>query len=421
MKNVLVIGSGGREHAMVLSIAKSRDIGNLYACPGNAGISKVASVIKLDLEDFSTISDFCKERKVDLVVIGPEQLLVDGVSDYLRKDGINVFGCSQKSSQLESSKSFTKGICDAKNIKTASYKTCYSEAESLAYLNEQDQYPVVVKADGLAAGKGVVIADDYEEAIIAIQAIFAGKYSSQSRVVIEEYLVGIEASFFALSDGNVVRCFGSAGDHKRIGDGEIGPNTGGMGTYSPSPFIQDEESILQEFIQPTVEYLKESGEVFRGVLFLGLMLTKNGPYLIEYNVRFGDPEIQSILTRLQSDFLDIIYAVSTGKLTDCEIEFSNDKVLTVVLASSGYPNFYSKNTEIKGTERFDRLPDITLYHAGTKIDGDRLLAIGGRVLNVTSKASSFNDAYIKAYDAIKLVDWKEGYYRSDIGFNVINI
>lgn len=420
MVNVLIIGQGGREHAIASALVKSQNLGQLFAFPGNAGIAEIAKIPDLkDSNDFDSIASFCRNQKIDLVVIGPEQPLVDGLADFLEHEKIAVFGCVSKAAQLESSKSFTKDLCKSKGIKTAEYKVCFTEQESLDYLESNNKYPIVIKADGLAAGKGVVIAMSAHEADQAIKEIFSGKYSKQSKVVIEEFLEGVEASFFAVSDGKTVRSFGTAGDHKKIGEGETGANTGGMGTYSPSPFVTDEDAILEQFITPTIEYLNEQNIVFKGVLFLGLMLTKDGPYLLEYNVRFGDPETQSILMRLDCDFLDVVLSVANGSLADCEIKFKTDKAITVVLAAKGYPEEYRKNTIISGVGNVSADKNNFVFHAGTKKDGDKLLANGGRVLNVTSIASSYKEAYDKVYSAIEKISWEDCYYRRDIGAKIL--
>jgi phosphoribosylamine---glycine ligase len=420
MINVLVIGSGGREHAMICSLAASNDIGVLYAVPGNVGISQIAKSYNIQINDHEAIGSFCQEKQIGLVVIGPEQPLSNGLADYLEANNINVFGCSSYTAQLESSKAFSKAICDKQNIKTAAYEVFYNDLDAVSYINLQSEFPIVVKADGLAAGKGVIIASDKGEAIVAVKDIFNGAFGAQKKIIIEEYLEGVEISFFAVSDGNTVKSFGTAGDHKKIGEGETGLNTGGMGAYSPSPFLDDEDECLAEFVTPTIEYLKANNTPFKGVLFCGIMLTDKGPYLLEYNVRFGDPEAQSILTRLKTDFLSICLACSNGALEDIEIEFANKKSITVVLAAKGYPLGYSKGGEIRNLALLSDVKDIKVFHAGTSIDDNKLVASGGRVLNINATGDSFKEAYDLVYRSIGQIDWEDMYYRKDIALKVVN-
>ncbi|MBT4989845.1 MAG: phosphoribosylamine--glycine ligase [Rickettsiales bacterium] len=418
--NVLVIGSGGREHAIVCSLDKSSEIGFLYAIPGNPGINQIAQSCNIAIDNHIAIADFCRESKVGLVVIGPEQPLSNGLADFLSKNNIRVFGCSAYTSQLESSKAFSKAICDKKNIKTAEYEVFYNSTEALSYINQQSKFPIVIKADGLAAGKGVIIANDKSESIAAITDIFNGKFGSQEKIIIEEYLEGIEISFFAVSDGKVVKSLGTAGDHKKVGEGETGLNTGGMGTYSPSPFISSEDEYLEKFVTPIIEYFNQNNTPFKGVLFCGIMLTDEGPYLLEYNVRFGDPEAQSILPRLKTDFLSICLACSNGTLQDVNIEFFNKKSVTVVLAAKGYPLSYNKGTEIKSLELLSKKENVNVFHAGTDTQNGKLVASGGRVLNVNALGNDFKEAFDLAYESVKLVDWEDSYYRKDIALKVIS-
>jgi len=420
MANVLVIGSGGREHAIIWSVSKSKKLKQLYAIPGNAGIADIAECYNISISDFSGILDFCKSKSIDLVIVGPEQPLSDGLTDFLDQNNIKVFGCSKETSQLESSKAYTKSICDAAGIKTAAYQVCHNIDESKAYLTELNQYPIVIKADGLAAGKGVVIAESKLEAFSAVEDIFSGTYGKQDKVVIEEYLQGPEISFFAVSDGTTVKSLGTAGDHKKIGEGDTGLNTGGMGTYSPSPFAQDENQLLNEFALPAIEYLKSKNTPFKGVLFCGIILTDKGPYLLEYNVRFGDPETQSILTRLKTDFLSICLSCADEKLSDQSIDFYDCKSITVVLAAKGYPLSYQKGSEIRNLLALSNMKDVNVFHAGTSIADNKLVANGGRVLNINATGTSFKSAYDLVYQAVGKVDWRDMYYRKDIALKVVN-
>jgi len=420
MANVLVIGSGGREHAIIWSVSKSNKINQLYAIPGNAGIADIAQCYNLSISDFAGILDFCNSKVIDLVIVGPEQPLSDGLTDFLEQNNIKVFGCSKETSQLESSKAYTKSICDAAGINTAAYQVCHDIDESKAYLTELNQYPIVIKADGLAAGKGVIIAECQLEAFAAVEDIFSGTYGKQDKVVIEEYLEGPEISFFAVSDGTTVKSIGTAGDHKKIGEGDTGLNTGGMGTYSPSPFAQDENQLLNEFALPAIEYLKSKNTPFKGVLFCGIILTDKGPYLLEYNVRFGDPETQSILTRLKTDFLSICLSCANETLSEQSIDFYDCKSITVVLAAKGYPLSYQKGSEIRNLLALSDMEDVNVFHAGTSIADNKLVANGGRVLNINATGTSFKSAYDLVYKAVGKVDWHDMYYRKDIALKVVN-
>jgi phosphoribosylamine--glycine ligase len=415
--NLLVLGSGGREHAICWSLSKSVKTNKIFAIPGNAGIAEIAEIAdNIELSDFLKIKDFIKENNIDLVIVGPEKPLADGITEYLEKYDINILGCDSYSANLESSKSFTKELCDLANIKTAKYKIFRDKEEAISYIKQENKFPQVIKADGLAAGKGVIIAHNYYEAREAIIEIFSGTYGANDQLVIEEFLTGIEASFFAISDGKNFKILGSAGDHKRIGNNDTGKNTGGMGAYSPSPYITKsvEEKIISDILQPTFSYLQEKGKPYKGIIFAGIMLCNDIPYLIEYNIRFGDPEAQTILSRIATDFLDICLAAIQGNLVDLDIKFKNEKALTVVLAAQGYPDSYKKGTEIN-LAKLNNLDNINIFHAGTSKNNNKLLACGGRVLNITATASSYEEAYEKAYHAAKLVEWDDKYYRDDIG------
>ncbi len=413
---ILVIGSGGREHALAWKIKQSPLVSELYCSPGNGGIAQVAECITLN--DEAAIIEFCQNTKIDLVVVGPEVPLVEGLSDALRAANIAVFGCSQAAAQLEGSKGFTKDICAKYNIPTAGYGR-FVDAQSAKDYIAENPAPIVVKADGLAAGKGVIMAETNEEALTAIDEIFGGKFGDAgAEVVIEEWLQGEESSFFALCDGKTVRMLGSAQDHKRVGEGDTGPNTGGMGTYSPAPIMTDAMNtrVMNEIIEPTMKAMQEEGTPFQGIFFAGLMITAKGPELIEYNVRFGDPETQSLMLRLESDIVPLFMACAKGEgLEDYEIKLSDDAAVCVVMAAKGYPGSYEKNTEIRGLETAGG----TIFHAGTKVENSKTYATGGRVLGVCAKASNFETARVQAYAAVEKVDWEQGFYRKDIGWRVV--
>ena len=411
--NVLVIGSGGREHALCWKLAQSKKLTKLFCAPGNAGINEIAECISLG--NNNEIVEFSKENNIELVVVGPEQPLVDGLADVLEAAGINVFGCSKKAAQLEGSKAFTKQICKKYDIPTAAYEVFENARSAIKYVRTQNM-PIVIKADGLAAGKGVIIAENHVQAEQALHEIFSGKFGAAgAKVVIEEFLTGVEASFFAVCDGKIARALGDAGDHKRAFDGDEGPNTGGMGTYSPSPFVTPEihGRIMDEIIKPTMDAMAKEGTPFKGVLFAGLMLTADGPKLIEYNVRFGDPETQTIMLRLESDLLEVMLAAAQQNLGDISIKFTEQKALCVVMASKGYPSAYDKNTQINLPEKLD--DNTNIFHAGTKSEDNKLLATGGRVLNICATANDFADAQQKAYELVEKIDWPNGFYRKDIG------
>ncbi|PDT40694.1 MULTISPECIES: phosphoribosylamine--glycine ligase [Sinorhizobium] len=416
---VLLIGSGGREHALAWKIAQSPQLTALYAAPGNPGIAEEATIVALDTDDHAAVVDFCREKAIDFVVVGPEAPLVAGLADVLRAADIAVFGPSAAAAQLEGSKGFTKDLCAKYGIPTGAYRR-FTEAEpAKAYVREQGA-PIVIKADGLAAGKGVTVAMTLDEALAAIDECFAGAFGSAgAEVVVEAYLDGEEASFFCLSDGETVLPLASAQDHKRVGDGDTGPNTGGMGAYSPAPVMTAEmvERTMKEIIEPTVRGMAESGHPFTGVFFAGLMITAKGPELIEYNVRFGDPECQVLMMRMKSDLLPLLYAAATGTLAGKETEWHDEAALTVVMASRGYPGAYEKNTPIAA------LPEASattrVFHAGTALKDGRLVATGGRVLNVTALGRTVSDAKNAAYTGVNSVSWENGFYRRDIGWRAL--
>lgn len=419
--NVLLIGSGGREHALAWALSASPLIGTLFCAPGNPGIAEVAQCVALDVGDHAAVIGFCERNAIGFVMVGPEAPLVAGLVDDLTAAGIKAFGPVKAAAQLEGSKGFTKDFCAEFDIPTAAYKRCRSREEALAYLKTQG-LPIVVKADGLAAGKGVTVAETREEAIAAVEACFAGNFGvAGAEVVIEDCLVGEEASFFALVDGSHALAFGSAQDHKRVGDGDTGPNTGGMGAYSPAPVMTPEmvERTMAEIIRPTVAGMRKRGTPFKGVLFAGLMITAQGPKLIEFNVRFGDPETQVLMMRLKSDLLPALVATVDGVLKTFDLRWHADAALTVVMAGMGYPGDPLRGTEIKGLGRAREVEGVEIFHAGTKQDGVRLLANGGRVLNVTARGKTVAEAQARAYKAVSQIDWTGGFCRKDIGWRAI--
>ena len=419
--NVLLIGSGGREHALAWAISASPLLGRLYCAPGNAGIAEVAQCVDLDIGDHAAVVRFCLANSIDLVVVGPEAPLVAGLADDLVTAKIKVFGPSRAAAQLEGSKGFTKDLCREFSIPTGAYGRFDNAREAKAYLARQP-LPIVIKADGLAAGKGVVIAETKAAAEEAIDACFAGAFGAAgAELVIEEFLVGEEASFFALVDGTHALPLATAQDHKRVGDGDTGPNTGGMGAYSPAPVMTPEmiRRTMDEIIRPTVAGMARRGTPFRGVLFLGVMVTDSGPKLYEYNVRFGDPECQVLMMRLKSDLLAALVATADGVLKNFDLRWHEDAALTVVMAAKGYPGAYQKDTPIAGLDRARAVEGVEVFHAGTRRDGDRLLAVGGRVLSVTARGKTVSEAQRRAYEAVRSIDWPGGFYRTDIGWRAI--
>ena len=418
--NILLLGSGGREHALAWKLAQSPLLTELFCAPGNAGISQVAKCVNLQVDDHEGILKFCGDNNISFVVVGPEGPLVAGLADELEDAGIGVFGPSAYASQLEGSKGFTKDLCAEFNIPTAAYKR-FTDADSAKAFLDEMSIPVVIKADGLAAGKGVIIAETRSQAEEAIDDCFAGSFGEAGHeVVIEAFLEGEEASLFALCDGQTAMLLGTAQDHKRVGDGDTGPNTGGMGAYSPAPVMTQEmiDRTMSDIIVPTLAGMHSRGHPFKGILYAGLMLTKNGPELIEYNVRFGDPECQVLMPRLKSDLLELMLAASNGSLLEHDAEWSDDRALTVVLASRGYPGSYDKNTVIHGVEVAEESGAL-VFHAGTAMKDGELLAIGGRVLNVTAIAATVTEAKNKAYQAVDAIEWENGFCRQDIGWRAI--
>ncbi|WP_273771418.1 phosphoribosylamine--glycine ligase [Brucella intermedia] len=418
---VLLIGSGGREHALAWKLAASPLLEKLYCAPGNPGIATVAELVDISADDHKALIAFAKDKKIDLVVVGPEAPLVAGLSDEMRSEGIRVFGPSKAAAQLEGSKGFTKDLCARFDIPTGAYGRFNNAPKAKAYIRQQGA-PIVVKADGLAAGKGVVVAMTLDEALDAVDACFEGAFGSAgAEVVVEEFLDGEEASFFCICDGKTALPLGSAQDHKRVGDGDTGPNTGGMGAYAPAPVMTPEivERTMRELIEPTMRGMAEIGAPFSGILFLGLMIGKDGPKLIEYNTRFGDPECQVLMMRLDSDLLALINATVDGKLDEVSLDWKDQPALTVVMAAEGYPSNVKKGSVIRDLDKLEGIDGVKVFHAGTAQKDGNIIANGGRVLNVTAIADTVAEAQARAYEAVKRVDWPEGFYRSDIGWRAV--
>ena len=416
-----IIGSGGREHALCSTLKKSTKIKEIYCFPGNAGTARIARNIKLDLNNFDLLKNFIKKNNIDIIIIGPEKPLVDGIVDFFDKNKIKVFGPNKLASKLEGSKIFTKELCNKYQIPTPDFGVYNDITSSLAFLN-QCKYPVVIKADGLAAGKGVYICETKEQSKTAVIEIFDGKFGKTNQVLIEEFLQGEEMSFFIISDGKTFKKFGSAQDHKRVGEGDKGLNTGGMGAYSPSRLESDilDKKILTKIIKPTLKGLNELDTNFKGFLYAGIMVVKNEPYLIEYNVRMGDPECQTILPRLKTDFFEIIKSVIDQNLHNQKIEWHEDKSISVVLCSKGYPEKYENNVEIKNLGKIKLDNNNFIFHAGTKRENLKIFSNGGRVLNFVSMSKNFKDAREQALTLIKDLNWSNGFYRRDIGNKVID-
>jgi phosphoribosylamine--glycine ligase len=415
-----IIGSGGREHAICKSLKKSQKINQIYCFPGNAGTEEIAKNINLDLDNFEYLKNFIIEEKIDLIVIGPEKPLVNGLADYLEQFNIKVFGPNKVASQLEGSKIFTKQICEKYNIPTAKFGIFQNREDSKKFLKKTN-FPTVIKADNLASGKGVYICSNEDEADIAIEEIFNGKFGDAKNLLIEEFLEGEEMSYFTINDGNNFKHFGSAQDHKRVMDGDKGKNTGGMGAYSPSRLMNEEleNKIIERIIKPTLKALTELGSEYKGFLYAGLMIVNNEPYLIEYNVRMGDPECQTILPKLETDLLDIFLACCEKKLDKFEIKWSNKKSLCVVLCSNGYPDSFEKNVEIKNLEKIKLDKQEYIFHAGSLKKEGKTYAIGGRVLNFVALSDEFISARQMIYKRLDELDWQGGFYRKDIGHKVI--
>ncbi|HEY4980773.1 MAG TPA: phosphoribosylamine--glycine ligase [Pseudolabrys sp.] len=419
--NILILGSGGREHALAWKMAASPLADKLYCAPGNAGIAAEAQCVALDLADHAAVIAFAKANKIDLVVVGPELPLCAGIVDDLEAAGIKAFGPSKWAARLEGSKGFTKDLCKANKIPTAAYARFKSAAPAKDYMRKMGA-PIVVKADGLAAGKGVVVADTIQEAEAAIDMMFDGGLGVPAwEIVIEDCLIGEEASFFALCDGDTAIALASAQDHKRVFDGDKGPNTGGMGAYSPAPIMTPvmNQRVMDEIIHPTVRAMKALGAPFKGVLFAGLMITQDGPQLIEYNVRFGDPECQVLMLRLMSDLIPALVAARDGQLKNFDLRWYGDAALTVVMAAKGYPGSYAKGSVIEGLNEAAQIEGVEVFHAGTKADGTRILANGGRVLNICARGKNVHEAQQRAYSAVDRIQWPDGFCRRDIGWRAV--
>jgi phosphoribosylamine---glycine ligase len=418
--NVLLIGSGGREHALAWALSGSPLLTKLFIAPGNPGTAACGTNVALDVGDHQAVIAFCKAEKIAFVIVGPEAPLTAGLADDVRVAGIKVFGHGAAAARLEGSKAFTKEVCDAANIPTAAYGRFTDAAAAKTYIRQQGA-PIVVKYDGLAAGKGVVVAMTMAEAETAVDDMFAGQFGTAAEVVIEEFMEGAEISFFALVNGTQVLALAAAQDHKRVGDGDTGPNTGGMGAYSPPPMftaaIQDE--VMARIIRPTAEEMAARGAPCSGVLFAGLMLTRDGPKLIEYNVRFGDPECQVLMMRLKDDLLTLLLACADAQLDHLSVRWRPEPAITVVMAAEGYPGEPRKGTEIRGLEAAAAQPGVAIFHAGTRQDGARLLANGGRVLNVSASGATMAEARASAYAAVDRLDWPEGFWRRDIGWQAV--
>ena len=419
--NILLLGSGGREHALAWKIAASPLVTKLWCAPGNAGIAQEAECVALDIADHAEVIDFCRANRIDFVVVGPETPLVAGIVDDLVSAGIKAFGPGRAAAQLEGSKGFTKDLCKANNIPTAAYER-FGDAEAAKVYIRAQGAPIVVKADGLAAGKGVVVAMTLEEALDAIDVIFGGGLGGAgAEVVVEEFMTGEEASFFALCDGEHALPLAAAQDHKRVFDGDEGPNTGGMGAYSPAPVMTDAMGarVMDKIIYPTLRAMTSKGVPFKGVLFAGLMITDQGPKLIEYNVRFGDPECQVLMLRMMSDLLPALLASADGQLKNFDLRWFPDPALTVVMATKGYPGDYGKGSRIEGLDEAARIEGVEIFHAGTMAKDGHVLANGGRVLNVCASGATVAEAQRRAYEAVDRIHWPEGFCRRDIGWQAV--
>jgi phosphoribosylamine--glycine ligase len=419
--NILLLGSGGREHALAWKMAASPLTDRLVCAPGNAGIAREAECVALDIADHAAVIGFCRANAIDFVVVGPEGPLCAGIVDDLEAAGIKAFGPSRAAAQLEGSKGFTKDLCRSNRIPTAAYERFRAAEPARAYVRARGT-PIVIKADGLAAGKGVIVAPNLAEAEAAIDMMLGGGLGDAgAEVVVEEFLDGEEASFFALCDGDTAIPLASAQDHKRAFDGDTGPNTGGMGAYSPAPIVNAAMSaqVMREIVLPTLAAMKAMGTPFKGVLYAGLMITAEGPKLIEYNVRFGDPECQVLMLRLMSDLVPALLASRDGVLKSLDLRWYREAALTVVMAARGYPGSYGKGSVIDGLDDAAAVEGVEIFHAGTKTEGGRILANGGRVLNVSALGGTVREARARAYEAISRIRWPEGFYRQDIGWRAV--
>ena len=419
--NILILGNGGREHSLAWAVMQNPKCDRLIVAPGNAGIAQIADCATLDIGNGGTVVSFAEENAIDFVIVGPEAPLAAGVADRLREAGVLVFGPSAAAAQLEASKSFTKEICDASGAPTAAYARFTDAKPANEYIRAKGA-PIVIKADGLAAGKGVIVAMDEKTALDAIDDMFGGAFGGAgAEVVIEEFLEGEEASLFVLCDGEDILSVGTAQDHKRVGEGDTGLNTGGMGAYSPAPVLsaEVEERAMQEIIRPTVSEMKRRGMPFQGVLYAGLMIKDGAPQLVEYNVRFGDPECQVLMMRLGAQVMDLMHAAAERRLGETRVNWADDHALTVVMATDGYPGSYKKGTVINGLDRLPEDSSNMVFHAGTKVVDGRVVAYGGRVLNMTARGETLQDARNRAYAMAEDIDWPDGFYRRDIGWRAL--
>ncbi|MGB0958822.1 MAG: phosphoribosylamine--glycine ligase [Halocynthiibacter sp.] len=419
--NILILGSGGREHALAWAVKQNPKCDKLIVAPGNAGIAAIAELSDINILDGATVCEFCAENAIDFVIIGPEAPLAEGVADDLRAAGILTFGPSKEAAKLEASKAFTKEICDAANAPTAGYGHFTDKAKAIAYIKSEGA-PIVVKADGLAAGKGVIVAMTEKEALDAIEDMFGGEFGEAgAEVVIEEFMEGEEASYFFLVDGKTVLPVGTAQDHKRAYDGDEGPNTGGMGAYSPAPVLTDAiaKKAVDEIIQPCVDEMARRGTPFQGVLYAGLMIKDGQPRLVEYNVRFGDPECQALMMRLGAQAMDLMQACADGRLSDAHVNWADDHAVTIVMAAKGYPGSYEKGTVIGGLENLPETSSEMCFHAGTSKKDGAIVATGGRVLGITARGATLKEAHDKAYAMVEKIDWPEGFNRNDIGWRAL--
>ena len=419
--NILILGGGGREHALAWAVMQNPKCDKLIVAPGNAGIAQIADCAALDVENGAAVVAFAEENAIDFVIVGPEAPLAAGVADRLREAGILVFGPNRAAARLEASKSFTKEICDAADAPTAGYGH-FTDAEAARDYVRAQGAPIVVKADGLAAGKGVIVAETVEQALAAIDDMFGGEFGAAgAEVVIEEFMEGEEASFFVLCDGETVLPIGTAQDHKRVGEGDTGPNTGGMGAYSPAPVMTDAvtQKALDEIVRPTMAEMARRGAPYQGVLYVGLMIKDGQPRLVEYNVRFGDPECQVLMLRLGAQAMDLMHAAAEGRLSEARVNWADDHAMTVVLAAKGYPGAYEKGTEIRGLDGLSETSSEKCFHAGTRAQDGKILANGGRVLNATARGATLAEARDRAYAMAEAIDWPQGFYRRDIGWRAL--
>ena len=419
--NLAVIGSGGREHAICYKLKQSQRLKKLICIPGNAGTQKIAENIKEDTSNFEAIYKVIKKYSIDIVIVGPEQPLVLGIVDYLNEKKIRVFGPDKFASQLEGSKSFMKNLCKKNNIPTANFGV-FNDFGNASNFIKKNRTPIVVKADGLASGKGVSICGSIEEALKNTKEILEGKFKSSKKVILEEYLEGEELSYFSIADDSSYYFFGSAQDHKQVGEGDIGPNTGGMGAYSPAPLLTKEleDKIKKKILEPTLKAMKDLGHPYRGFLYAGLMIKKGEPYLIEYNIRMGDPECQVLMMRLKTDLLEIIDNATKNKLSNIKIEWNSKNCITIVVCAKGYPSNHIKDSEIKNLSNIFEDENNQIFHAGTYLKDNKIYSIGGRVLNITSASNSLIDARNKSLNNISKINWDDGFFRKDIGWRVIN-